>query len=118
VTLGETVRAFDVKGKALQSKDVLKALAEPKLVAVFVRQLIAQPRDLSDPALSSPGIKKHLFLDAHDDGGVLGVLHRIVHIICTETPVLHRNAQNLHRNARACTETPKTCTETVATQSR
>jgi hypothetical protein len=31
-------------------KDVLKALAEPKLVAVFVRQLIGnQPRDLSDP---------------------------------------------------------------------
>jgi hypothetical protein len=50
VTLGETVRAFDVKGKALESKDVLKALAEPKLVAVFVRQLIGnQPRDLTDP---------------------------------------------------------------------
>jgi hypothetical protein len=50
VTLGETARAFDVKGKALETKDVLKALAEPKLVAVFVRQLIGnQPRDLSDP---------------------------------------------------------------------
>jgi hypothetical protein len=50
VTLGETVRAFGVDGKALEPKEVLKLLAEPKLVAVFVRQFISnQPRDLSDP---------------------------------------------------------------------
>lgn len=50
VTLGETVRAFGVNGKALEPRDVLKALAEPKLVAVFVRQHIpSQARDLSDP---------------------------------------------------------------------
>jgi hypothetical protein len=50
VTLGETVRAFGVDGKALEPKAVLKALAEPKLVAVFVRQDIpSRPKDLSDP---------------------------------------------------------------------
>jgi hypothetical protein len=50
VTLGETVRAFGVDGKALEPKAVLKALAEPKLVAVFVRQHIqSRPKDLSDP---------------------------------------------------------------------
>jgi hypothetical protein len=50
VTLGETVRAFGVGGKALQPKAVLKALAAPKLVAVMVRQHIpGRPRDLSDP---------------------------------------------------------------------
>jgi hypothetical protein len=50
VTLGETVRAFRANGKALEPGEVLKALAEPKLVAVFVRQHIpSQPRDLSDP---------------------------------------------------------------------
>jgi hypothetical protein len=50
VTLGETVRAFGIDGKPLEPKVVLKALAEPKLVAVFVRQYIAsQPRDLADP---------------------------------------------------------------------
>jgi hypothetical protein len=50
VILGETVRAFRVDGKALEEMVVLKALAEPKLVAVFVRQHIPnRPRDLSDP---------------------------------------------------------------------
>ena len=50
VTLGETVRAFRVDGKALEPMVVLKALAEPKLVAVFVRQEIPnRPKDLSDP---------------------------------------------------------------------
>jgi hypothetical protein len=50
VTLGETVRAFRVDGNALEPRAVLKALAEPKLVAVFVRQHIpSRPRDLSDP---------------------------------------------------------------------
>jgi hypothetical protein len=50
VTLGETVRAFGVDGKALEPMAVLKALGEPKLVAVIVRQHIpSRPRDLSDP---------------------------------------------------------------------
>jgi hypothetical protein len=50
VTLGETVRAFTVNGKAMEPKEVLKALAKPKLVAVFVRQHITnRPRDLTDP---------------------------------------------------------------------
>jgi hypothetical protein len=50
VTLGETARAFRVDGKALGPAAVLQALAEPKLVAVFVRQHIpGRPRDLSDP---------------------------------------------------------------------
>jgi hypothetical protein len=50
VTLGETVRAFGVKAKTLEPTEVLKALAEPKLVAVFVRQHIpSRARDLSDP---------------------------------------------------------------------
>jgi len=37
VTLGEKVQAFGVDGKRKESKDVLKALAEPKGVAVFMR---------------------------------------------------------------------------------
>jgi hypothetical protein len=37
VTLGETAHAFGVDGKRMDSKAVLKALAEPKGVAVFVR---------------------------------------------------------------------------------
>ena len=50
VTLGETARAFGVDGKALEPRAVLKALAEPKLVAVFVHQHISsRPRDLNDP---------------------------------------------------------------------
>ena len=50
VTVGETVRAFGVNGKALAPGEVLNALAEPKLVAVFVRQHIpSRARDLSDP---------------------------------------------------------------------
>src|SRR5262249_43813012 len=50
VTLGETVQAFGVDGKALDPKAVLKALGDPKLVAVIVRQHISsRPRDLSDP---------------------------------------------------------------------
>jgi hypothetical protein len=50
VTLGETARAFGVDGKALAPAAVLKALAEPRLVAVLVRQHIpSRPRDLSDP---------------------------------------------------------------------
>jgi hypothetical protein len=50
VTLGKTVRAFRVDGKPMEPMAVLKALAEPKLVAVFVRQHIpSRPRDLSDP---------------------------------------------------------------------
>ena len=45
VTLGETVRAFGADGKRVEPKAVLKALAEPKGVAVFVRYY----RPLSDP---------------------------------------------------------------------
>ena len=37
VTLGETVHAFGVDGKRVDSKAVLKAMAKPKGVAVFVR---------------------------------------------------------------------------------
>ena len=37
VTLGATVRAFGPDGKRVESKAVLKALAKPKCVAVFVR---------------------------------------------------------------------------------
>ncbi|HEV3437203.1 MAG TPA: hypothetical protein VG122_07580 [Gemmata sp.] len=43
VTLGETVNAFGVDGKRVDSKAVLKAMAKPKGVAVFVqfsRQLL------------------------------------------------------------------------------
>jgi hypothetical protein len=50
VTLGETVRAFTVNGNAMEPKEVLKAIAKPTLVAVFVRQHIrSRPRDLGDP---------------------------------------------------------------------
>ena len=45
VTLGKTVRAFGVNGKSVEPKAVLKALAEPKGVVVFVR--FHEP--LSDP---------------------------------------------------------------------
>ena len=37
VALGKSVRAFDVNGKRVESKAVLKALRQPKGVAVFVR---------------------------------------------------------------------------------
>ena len=37
VTLGKSVRAFGVDGKRVESKAVLKALQQPKGVAVFVR---------------------------------------------------------------------------------
>lgn len=37
VTVGETVAAYDVDGKPLEPKDVLKALTMPKGVAVFVQ---------------------------------------------------------------------------------
>ena len=37
VTLGKTVHAFRVKGERAEPKTVLKALAKPKGVAVFVR---------------------------------------------------------------------------------
>ncbi len=37
VRLGQFVRAYDVDGKRLESKAVLKALRQPKGVAVFVR---------------------------------------------------------------------------------
>ena len=37
VTLGETVQAYAVDGKRVEAKTVLKALAKPKGVAVFVR---------------------------------------------------------------------------------
>jgi hypothetical protein len=50
VTLGETVQAFGVDGKPLEPKSVLKALAEPKCVAVFVRNYVRdRPKDLADP---------------------------------------------------------------------
>jgi hypothetical protein len=45
VTLGQTVHAFGVDGKRLEPKAVLKALTEPKGVAVFVRYY----RPLADP---------------------------------------------------------------------
>ncbi len=37
VTLGKTVQAFRVNGERAETKSVLKALAQPKGVAVFVR---------------------------------------------------------------------------------
>lgn len=37
VTLGKTVHAFGTDGKRVESKSVLKALAKPKGVAVFVQ---------------------------------------------------------------------------------
>jgi hypothetical protein len=37
VTLGETVNAFGVDGKRVESKAVLKAMAKPKGLAVFVQ---------------------------------------------------------------------------------
>ena len=43
VTLGETVQAFGVDGERVGAKAVLKALAEPKGVAVFIG------RDPKDP---------------------------------------------------------------------
>jgi hypothetical protein len=43
VTLGETVQAFGVDGERVEPKAVLKALAEPKGVAVFIG------RDPKDP---------------------------------------------------------------------
>lgn len=43
VTLGETVQAFGVDGKPLDAKAVLKALAEPTGVAVFLRTYTTDP---------------------------------------------------------------------------
>ena len=47
VTLGDTVHAFAVDGKPTEPKAVLKALAEPKGVAVFIR---SYPNDPLIPA--------------------------------------------------------------------
>jgi hypothetical protein len=43
VTLGDTVHAFGVDGKRVEPKAVLKALAEPKGVAVFLRSYPTDP---------------------------------------------------------------------------
>jgi hypothetical protein len=45
VTLGQGIRAFGVNGKPVEPESVLKALTEPKGVAVFVRYY----RPLIDP---------------------------------------------------------------------
>ena len=54
VTLGETVQAFGVDGERVGAKAVLKALAEPKGVAVFIgrdpKDPQAPPRVLPVPA--------------------------------------------------------------------
>jgi hypothetical protein len=44
VTLGKTVQAFRVNGERAEPKSVLKALAKPKGVAVFVRTKENDPR--------------------------------------------------------------------------
>jgi hypothetical protein len=50
VTLGQGVRAFGVDRKPLEPKFVLKALAGPRGVAVFVRNNVRdRPRDLTEP---------------------------------------------------------------------
>jgi hypothetical protein len=43
VTLGETVEAYGIDGKRLESKAVLKALAKPQGVAVFMRNYANDP---------------------------------------------------------------------------
>ena len=43
VTLGETVQAFGVDGERLGAKVVLKALAEPRGVPVFIRSNVKDP---------------------------------------------------------------------------
>jgi len=49
VTLGETVKAFGVDGKPLGPESVLKAIAKPKGVAVFVRFYRTKSGGLIDP---------------------------------------------------------------------
>jgi hypothetical protein len=50
VTLGHSVQAFGVNGKPLEPKFVLKALAERRGVAVFVRNNVRdRPKDLTEP---------------------------------------------------------------------
>ena len=44
VTLGEKVQAFGVDGKPLEAKAVVKALGQPKGVAVFLRSNTADPK--------------------------------------------------------------------------
>ncbi len=48
VTLGDTVQAFGVDGKPVEPKAVLKALAKPKGVGVFMRNFANDP--LTPPA--------------------------------------------------------------------
>jgi hypothetical protein len=48
VTLGDTVQAFGVDGKPVEPKAVLKALAKPKGVGVFMRSYANDP--LTPPA--------------------------------------------------------------------
>jgi hypothetical protein len=43
LTLGKTVQAYHTNGKPADAEDVLKALAKPKGVAVFVRAKAAKP---------------------------------------------------------------------------
>jgi hypothetical protein len=51
VTLGQGVQAFNVNGKLLEPKAVLRALAERRGVAVFVRNNVRdRPKDLYAPA--------------------------------------------------------------------
>jgi hypothetical protein len=51
VVIGQNAQAFGVDGKPLEPRYLVKALAEPKGVAVFVRQRIRGTADeLADPA--------------------------------------------------------------------
>jgi hypothetical protein len=54
VTLGETVQAFGVDGKPVEPKAVLKALAKPKGVGVFMRSYDNDP-------LTPPEFYRELF---------------------------------------------------------
>lgn len=54
VTLGETVQAFGVDGKPVGPKAVLKALAKPKGVGVFMRSYANDP-------LTPPAFYRELF---------------------------------------------------------
>jgi hypothetical protein len=54
VTLGETVQVFGVNGKPMDPKSVLKALARPKGVGVFMRNYANDP-------LTPPAFYRELF---------------------------------------------------------
>ncbi len=54
VTLGQTVQVFGVDGQAVEPKAVLRALAKPKGVAVFLRNYANDP-------LTPPPFYRELF---------------------------------------------------------